>query len=138
MFPTTTNILLIDDMKGVRVLVSKILKELGYQNIKEANNGKEGLDVLKSLYGKTDSIELVIADLRMPVMDGMELLKIVRNTSEFKNLPYVILTAESEKSNVVTAVKLGVNDYLIKPITAIQLSRKLEAIWFAIQKQKAG
>ncbi len=138
MFPTSTNILLIDDMKGVRVLVAKILKELGYQNIKEASNGKEGLDVLKSLYGKTDSIELVIADLRMPVMDGMELLKIVRNTSEFKNLPYVILTAESEKSNVVTAVKLGVNDYLIKPITVIQLSRKLEAIWLAIQKQKAG
>ncbi len=136
MFPKETRILLIDDMKGVRVLISKMLKEIGYEYIQEANNGKEAFDILKNNFGKPEAIGLVIADLRMPVMDGMELLRTVKESDEFKELPFVILTAESDKTNVLAAVKLGVSDYLIKPTTPIMLSKKLESIWWNLQKIK--
>lgn len=125
MFPKTTHILVVDDTKGIRVLIGKFLREIGFEKISEAENGKEALQKLESLK-KTDSpIGLVIADIRMPVMDGLELLKKVRESNDFKNLPYVALTAESEKESVVKAIKAGINEYIIKPASKPLLEQKL-------------
>ncbi len=129
MFAPTTNILLVDDMKGVRLLIAKELKELGFTKILEAENGHEGFSILKSSLATPQPIQLVISDLKMPKMDGLEFLRLTRANKETAAIPFIILTAESEKENVVRAIQLGVSDYMIKPMTAPILSKKLELVW---------
>lgn len=129
MFALTTNILLVDDMKGVRLLIAKALTELGFTKIVEAENGHEAFSILKSSIGTPQPIQLVISDLKMPKMDGLEFLRLTRANRETAEIPFIILTAESEKENVVRAIQLGVSEYMIKPMTAPILSKKLEVVW---------
>lgn len=128
MFPKNTKILVVDDMKGIRVLITKLLKELGYSAIHEAENGEMAYDVINKAQA-AEPFGLVICDLRMPKMDGLDLLSKLRTDQAFSKLPFVMLTAESEKENVVKAIEIGVNEYIIKPTTAPILSKKLEKVW---------
>ncbi|QDK45969.1 hypothetical protein DOM22_12810 [Bdellovibrio sp. ZAP7] len=129
MFPLETRILVIDDMPSIRDLVKNTLKAMGFKNIQEAGDGEEGLKVLMQSNNPGSSIQLVISDWNMPKMKGLDLLKHVRATSEWQNLPFVLLTSESERDQVTEAVLAGVSQYIVKPFSAKIFEDKLKAAW---------
>lgn len=129
MFPAETKILVIDDMPSIRDLVKNTLKAMGYKNIVEAGDGEEGLKVLMQNNVAGSQIQLVISDWNMPKMKGLDLLKQVRATAEWTNLPFVLLTSESERDQVTEAVLAGVSQYIVKPFSAKIFEDKLKAAW---------
>ena len=125
MFANTTRILIVDDMGTMRKLVTKALKEIGFTDIREAADGAQGWEILSATEPK---IELVISDWNMPVSTGLDLLRRVRSDSRFKTMPFVLLTAESEKEQVVEALKAGVSAYLVKPFDVNSLRDQLAKV----------
>lgn len=129
MFPSDTRILVIDDMPSIRDLVKNTLKAMGFKNIQEAGDGEEGLKVLLSANASGYPIQLVISDWNMPKMKGLDLLKQIRSTVEFANLPFVLLTSESERDQVTEAVLAGVSQYIVKPFSAKIFEDKLKVAY---------
>jgi two-component system chemotaxis response regulator CheY len=129
MFAPETRILVIDDMPSIRDLVKNTLKAMGYKNLQEAGDGEEGLKILMQSNTVGSNIQLVISDWNMPKMKGLELLKQVRATAEWANLPFVLLTSESERDQVTEAVLAGVSQYIVKPFSAKIFEDKLKAAW---------
>jgi two-component system, chemotaxis family, chemotaxis protein CheY len=117
-------ILVVDDFSTMRRIVKNLLKQLGYENIDEAEDGEQAFSKLKS-----DKFQFVVSDWNMPNMTGIELIKKVRSDPELKDLPFLMVTAEAEKEKVVEAIKSGVNNYIIKPFTAEILKEKMEKIF---------
>ena len=116
-------ILVVDDFATMRKVIRKILKQSGYENITEAEDGVVAMNMLKST-----KIDFVISDWNMPNMTGIELLKAVRSDNELGSMPFLMVTAESLKDNVVEAVKAGVSNYIVKPFTAEVLGEKIDKI----------
>lgn len=129
MFPSDTRILVIDDMPSIRDLVKNTLKAMGFKNIQEAGDGEEGLKVLLGANASGYPIQLVISDWNMPKMKGLDLLKQIRSTVEFANLPFVLLTSESERDQVTEAVLAGVSQYIVKPFSAKIFEDKLKVAY---------
>ena len=117
-------ILVVDDFSTMRRIIRNILKQLGYTNIEEAEDGDVALEKLKD-----GSYEFVITDWNMPNMTGLDLLKNIKTEDKLKDIPVLIVTAEAEKENVVQAAQAGVNDYIVKPFTADVLQKKIERIF---------
>ena len=116
-------VLIVDDFLTMRRIVRKILRDLDFENIIEAEDGSAALDVLK-----TTKIDLIVSDWNMPRMTGLELLKEVRSSDQFKDTPFLMVTAEAQKENIVEAVKARVSNYIVKPFTAATLEEKLAKI----------
>lgn len=116
-------ILVVDDFATMRKVIRNLLKQAGYENVTEAEDGVAAMNVLKST-----KIDFVISDWNMPNMTGIELLRAVRSDNELAALPFLMVTAESLKENVVEAVKAGVSNYIVKPFTAEVLGEKIEKI----------
>ncbi|MBN2396966.1 MAG: response regulator [Deltaproteobacteria bacterium] len=116
-------ILVVDDFATMRKVIKNLLKQAGYNNIVEAEDGAEALKVLKSM-----KVDFVISDWNMPNMNGLEFLKAVRADAELSGLSFLMVTAEALQENVVLAVKAGVSDYIVKPFTAETLNDKIEKI----------
>ncbi len=123
--PKEINILIVDDFPTMRKIVKTVLKQLGYTRITEAEDGAEGLEILKS----NSSIEFVVSDWNMPQMTGIELLKEVRKNPKLKHLPFLMVTAEADKENIVEAVKSGVSNYIVKPFNAATMKEKIDKIF---------
>jgi two-component system chemotaxis response regulator CheY len=123
MFDPKTKILVVDDMMTMRKLVAKVCKELGFSDISEAADGAKAWEAISSA---NPPFGLIISDWNMPNTSGLDLLKRVRADSRFLRLPFVMVTAEAEKHQIVEAVKSGVSNYVIKPFTAAMLKEKLE------------
>ncbi|MEW6542423.1 MAG: chemotaxis response regulator CheY [Nitrospirota bacterium] len=117
-------VMVVDDMSTMRRIVKNILKQLGYANIEEAENGKEALDKLKG-----ESFGLVVSDWNMPVMTGIDMLRAIRADESLKHIPVLMVTAEAQKENIVEAVQAGVSNYIVKPFTAESLQEKLNKIF---------
>ena len=117
------NILVVDDSSTMRRIIINTLHKIGYDNILEAENG---IDALTKLKEKT--INLILTDWNMPEMDGLTFAKTVRGSDTFKNIPMVMVTTEAAKTEVVEALKQGVNDYIVKPFSAEALKEKVERI----------
>jgi len=117
-------VLVVDDFATMRKIVRNILKQIGFDNLLEAEDGQVALQILKN-----ENIGLVVTDWNMPNMTGLELLQKIRSNPETAKLPVLMVTAEGLKENVVTAVKAGVNNYVVKPFTAEILQEKLEQIF---------
>jgi len=117
-------ILVVDDFATMRRIVKNILKQLGFENICEADDGSTALDVLKS-----EKIGLIISDWNMPKMQGIDLLKAVRASEEWKNIPFLMVTAEGKQEQVIEAAKNKVNNYIVKPFTPETLIEKLNKIF---------
>lgn len=117
-------ILVVDDFSTMRQIVKKSLRQLGFENITEAVDGQEALTKLKS-----DQFNFIVSDWNMPNMMGIDLLKAVRSDSSLKNIPFLMITAEAQKDNIIEAAKAGVSQYIIKPFTVDALQQKLEAIF---------
>jgi two-component system, chemotaxis family, chemotaxis protein CheY len=113
-------ILVVDDFSTMRRIIKNILKQLGYNEICEAENGLAALEILK-----TENIDLIISDWNMPQMSGIEFLKAVRGSDAWKNKPFLMVTAEGKKEQVLEAVKHKVTNYIVKPFTAETLLEKL-------------
>ncbi len=129
MFEPNTRILVVDDFSTMRKIVKNVLKQLGYNNIEEAENGAEALQKLRS-----KKFDFVVSDWNMPNMDGLEMLKAIRSDAELKHLPVLMVTAEAEKDKVIAAIKAGVNNYIVKPFTAETLKQKMEQIYQKLYK----
>ena len=118
------NILVVDDFSTMRRIVKNVLRQLGYVNIIEADDGTTALETLRR-----EKIHFIISDWNMPQMSGLELLKTVRTTEEWKDLPFLMVTAEGQKEHVIEAVKHRVNNYIVKPFTPETLTEKINKIF---------
>ena len=123
--PPEFHILVVDDFPTMRKIVKQVLKQIGYANIREAEDGLNALEILKT----DTSIQFVVSDWNMPNMTGIELLKTVRSDPKLKHLPFLMVTAEADKENIVEAVKSGVSNYIVKPFNAATMKEKLEKIF---------
>ena len=116
-------ILVVDDFATMRKVIRNLLKQVGYENIVEAEDGVTALRVLKS-----QKVDLIVSDWNMPNMTGLELLKAVRADEDLKSAPFLMVTAEALQDNVIAAVKAGVSNYIVKPFTAEILNEKIKKI----------
>lgn len=117
-------ILIVDDYKTMLRIIKNLLKQLGFENVDEATDGSMAFDKLKEkAYG------LVISDWNMEPMSGYELLQKVRSDEKNKQLPFIMITAESKTDNVVAAKQAGVSNYIVKPFNAGTLKQKIEAVF---------
>ena len=117
-------ILVVDDMVTMRRIVKNILKQLGFANVEEAENGQEALQKLQA-----DSYGFVVSDWNMPVMTGIDMLRAIRADEKLKTTPVLMVTAEAQQSNLVEAVQAGVSNYIVKPFTAEILQEKIAKIF---------
>lgn len=117
-------ILVVDDFNTMRRIVKNILKQLGFENVGEAENGQEALEVLKK-----EKFDFVITDWNMPVMNGLDLLKAIKADAALKDLPVMMVTAEAQQQNIVEAIKTGASNYIVKPFTAEVLEEKISKIF---------
>lgn len=122
-------ILVVDDFSTMRRIVKNVLKQLGYENVEEAEDGVQALSKLKN-----GGFGFMVSDWNMPNMDGLELLKSVRADATLKDLPILMVTAEAEKDKVITAIQSGVNSYVVKPFTAELFMEKMEKIFEKLKK----
>jgi two-component system chemotaxis response regulator CheY len=123
-------ILVVDDFSTMRRIVKNVLKQLGFENLEEAEDGAQALAKLKAGgYG------FVVSDWNMPNMDGLDLLKAVRLDPALKDLPILMVTAEAEKDKVVTAIQAGVNNYVVKPFTAEIFKEKMDRVFEKLEKK---
>jgi len=117
-------VLVVDDFSTMRRILKNILKQIGYSDIEEAEDGNSALARLRQGgYG------LVVSDWNMPNMTGLDLLKAIRADNALNNMPVLMVTAEAKKENVMDAIKAGVNNYVVKPFTADVLKEKIEKIF---------
>ncbi|MGD9869887.1 MAG: chemotaxis response regulator CheY [Thauera sp.] len=116
--------LVVDDFSTMRRIVRNLLKELGYSNVDEAEDGAVALQKLKSA-----PYDFVVTDWNMPNMDGLALLQSIRRTPQLKHLPVLMVTAEAKKENIIAAAQAGASGYVVKPFTAATLAEKLEKIF---------
>jgi len=123
-------ILVVDDFSTMRRIVKNVLKQLGFDNIEEAEDGVQALAKLKS-----GGFGFVVSDWNMPNMDGLELLKAIRKEPTLKDTPILMVTAEAEKDKVVTAIQAGVNNYVVKPFTAEVFKEKMDRIFEKLEKK---
>ncbi|MDR0356672.1 MAG: chemotaxis response regulator CheY [Deltaproteobacteria bacterium] len=117
-------VLVVDDFATMRRIVKNILRQLGINNISEAEDGVKAVAILE-----IDKFDLIISDWNMPNMTGIELLRHVRSTEHIKDIPFLMVTAEAQQENIIEAVKAKVSNYIVKPFTADTLNEKMEKIF---------
>ena len=117
-------IMVVDDMSTMRRIVKNLLKQLGFANVDEAENGQEALIKLRA-----DKFGFVVSNWNMPVMSGIELLRAIRADEGLKAIPVLMVTAEAQKENIIEAVQAGVSNYVVKPFTAETLQEKMGKIF---------
>jgi len=121
--------LVVDDFSTMRRIIRNLLKELGFANVEEAEDGAIALQKLKNGIG----VEFVISDWNMPNLDGLGLLQEIRADAALKTLPVLMVTAEAKKENIVAAAQAGASGYVVKPFTAATLDEKLNKIFQNMQ-----
>lgn len=122
-------ILVVDDFSTMRRIVRNLLKELGFSNVDEAEDGQVALHKLKN-----GQFEFVVTDWNMPNMTGIELLRAIRADAQLKHLPVLMVTAEAKKENIIEAATAGASGYVVKPFTAATLDEKLKKIFANMAK----
>jgi len=123
-------ILVVDDFSTMRRIVKNVLKQIGFENIEEAEDGVQALSKLKN-----GGFGFVVTDWNMPNMDGLEFFKKSREDPALKNVPFLMVTAEAEKDKVITAIQAGVNNYVVKPFTAETFKEKMDRIFEKLEKK---
>ena len=120
------NILVVDDFSTMRRIITNVLRQLGFENLFEAEDGSKALVILES-----ERVDFVITDWNMPQMSGLDLLKAIRasDKEDLKAIPVLMVTAEALQDNIMAAAKAGVNNYIIKPFDAQTLAEKIEKIF---------
>lgn len=117
-------ILIVDDFSTMRRIIKNLLRDLGYNNTFEADDGATALPMLEA-----GDYQFVVTDWNMPIMQGIDLLRAIRKSPKLKALPVLMVTAEAKRDQIVEAAKAGVNGYIVKPFTAATLKAKLDKIF---------
>lgn len=117
-------ILVVDDFPTMRRIIKNLLKDLGFENVDEAEDGIMGLEKLRN-----NNFDLVVSDWNMPNMDGLTMLKTIRADPALSKLPVLMVTAEAKKENIIAAAQAGASGYVVKPFTAAVLEEKLNKIF---------
>ena len=117
-------VLVVDDLSTMRRIVKNLLRDLGFTNIQEADDGSTALPMLKE-----GGFDFVVTDWNMPGMQGIDLLKAIRADTNLSHIPVLMVTAEAKKEQIVMAAQAGVNGYIVKPFTAATLKTKLDKIF---------
>ena len=117
-------ILIVDDFSTMRRIIKNLLRDLGFTNTQEADDGTSALPLLKA-----SDFDFLITDWNMPGMTGIDLLKAVRSDDKLKTLPVLMVTAEAKREQIIEAAQAGVNGYVVKPFTAQALKEKIEKIF---------
>jgi two-component system, chemotaxis family, chemotaxis protein CheY len=117
-------ILIVDDFSTMRRIIKNLLRDLGFDNTQEADDGNSALPMLR-----TGNYDFLVTDWNMPGMSGIELLKTVRADAGLASLPVLMVTAESKREQIVEAAQAGVNGYIVKPFTAVTLKEKIDKIF---------
>ncbi len=121
-------ILIVDDFSTMRRIIKNLLRDLGFNNTAEADDGKTALPMLK-----VGDFQFLITDWNMPGMQGIDLLKAVRADDKLKTLPVMMVTAEQKREQIVAAAEAGVNGYIVKPFTAATLKEKIDKVFARIE-----
>lgn len=126
------NVLIVDDSAAIRKILQRVMRqaELPVGNTYEAGDGKQALEVLSG-----NPVDLVMCDINMPNMDGLEFLRVIRNSEQWKDLPVMMITTEGNQARVKEAAELGASCYIRKPFTAEQIREKLSALSCVAQMQ---
>lgn len=122
--------LVVDDFSTMRRIVRNLLKELGFANVDEAEDGVVALQKLEA-----GDFDFVVTDWNMPNMDGLMLLQRIRQSPSHRHLPVLMITAEAKKENIIAAAQAGASGYIVKPFTAATLSEKLDKIFEKMGKK---
>lgn len=117
-------ILIVDDFSTMRRIIKNLLRDLGFTNTQEADDGNTALPMLQN-----GSFDFVVTDWNMPGMQGIDLLKAIRADDKLKHLPVLMVTAESKREQIIEAAQAGVNGYVVKPFTAVTLEEKINKIF---------
>lgn len=117
-------ILIVDDFSTMRRIIKNLLRDLGFNNTQEADDGNTALPMLQA-----GDFDFLVTDWNMPGMQGIDLLKAVRSDDSISSLPVLMVTAESKREQIVEAAQSGVNGYIVKPFTAQTLKEKIDKIW---------
>jgi len=125
----STKFLVVDDFSTMRRIVRNLLKELGFVNVQEAEDGVQALNKLRS-----EAFDFVVSDWNMPNMTGIELLRAIRADIKLKHLPVLMVTAEAKRENIIAAAQAGASGYVVKPFTAATLDEKLKKIFQNMNK----
>ena len=126
-------ILIVDDFSTMRRIIKNLLRDLGYTNTAEADDGNTALPMLKS-----GDFDFLVTDWNMPGMQGIDLLKAVRADAKLVSLPVLMVTAEAKREQIVEAAQAGVNGYIVKPFTAATLKEKIDKIFERIAAGQAS
>ncbi|AZZ36979.1 response regulator [Bdellovibrio sp. qaytius] len=129
MFSPNTKYLIVDDFATMRKVVKKVLTELGYSDISEAEDGKQALQLIQEAAANGTPFQCIVSDWNMPNMTGLELLKACKADPKLKDIPFMLVTAESEKEQIIEAAKAGVSEYVVKPFNAATLKEKLTRVY---------
>lgn len=121
-------ILIVDDFSTMRRIIKNLLRDLGFNNTQEADDGNTALPMLQS-----GNFDFLVTDWNMPGMTGIELLKAVRADAKLASLPVLMVTAEAKKDQIIEAAQAGVNGYIVKPFTAVTLKEKIDKIFERLQ-----
>ena len=122
------NILVVDDFHTMRRIIKNLLRDLGFNNTQEANDGSTALPMLQ-----TGCFDFLITDWSMPGLTGIELLKAVRSNEKLASLPVLMVTAESRRDQIIEAAQAGVNGYIVKPFTAMTLKENIDKIFDRVE-----
>ncbi len=117
-------ILVVDDFSTMRRIIKNLLRDLGFTNIQEADDGNTALPMLQN-----GDFDFVVTDWNMPGMQGIDLLKEIRKDDNLSHLPVLMVTAEAKREQIISAAQAGVNGYIVKPFTAVTLKEKLDKIF---------
>ncbi|MEY2988272.1 MAG: hypothetical protein RJB13_1793 [Pseudomonadota bacterium] len=118
-------ILIVDDFPTMRKIIRQVLSQIGSRDVIEASDGRVALSVLK----ENPDVKFIISDWNMPNMTGVELLRAIRSNPAHSQVPFLMVTAEADKENIVEAVKNGANNYIVKPFNAATLREKIEKVF---------
>ena len=134
MFDSNTKFLIVDDTRTIRSLMKEILQNLGYSNFDEAEDGKQALEKMKTAADANAPYGFIICDWNMPNMTGLELLEARNNDPRFQNVPFLMVTIESERDYVLKAVAMGVSDFVVKPFSETTVKAKLQSVYNRMKK----
>ncbi|MGL5990428.1 MAG: chemotaxis response regulator CheY [Plesiomonas sp.] len=121
-------ILIVDDFSTMRRIIKNLLRDLGFNNTHEADDGTSALPMLRS-----GGFDFVVTDWNMPGMQGIDLLKVIRSDDDLRHLPVLMVTAEAKREQIIEAAQAGVNGYIVKPFTSAILKEKLDKIFVRMQ-----
>lgn len=137
MFPKKTHILIVDDSANIRRMVVDALGKLEYYKVTTSGDANDAFDKVKHFHGSDNPIGLVLSDLNMPGPSGLDFLKSIRQSEQYSQLPFILVTTESEKMAVAEAAMSGVSGYIVKPFHLDILAKRIMDAWKKHNKEAA-